>query len=521
MKTGLLSATVGIFIIEFYKTLSPSPGNQTVALLGQISQQLANSPNSTFPNTANQPFSPSASMIWVNAVWLISLVFSLSSALITTLLQHWARRYIDTPKVVSEPSQRARVRSFLFLGIRLYKMPLAAVVAPTLLHLSVFLFFAGLIITFHTIHKKVAIAIDVSAGLFGLAYVVLSILPYLDIRSPYRTPLSDILWYLWHGYLSFSAWLSERSVKFQVSIGGAMSPMQSLLLRVSQFYKDAARKHWQYLMGGLKKRVIEAALSAQEHGDRKIVTSMFDELDKRKLRKFVASIPRNKVLDFIPPIESGKIILQESFFTFLQSFATNEGATGLDENLRKHTLLVCLDPIHHIAKAHNIPDLNAMRTKWANIDLMRPLWADRDTTIRVTSRSICALVARQVARETLGEPQLHWLEDVTGVAQDTIYSASLPMFDLMNLKSFVYGVFSDQEGDLPAEDATSFKETLAILLDVQPDVRFHTNELRNQLSAKVQEINWDGPQGAHVVGKLCDMFPFLAAADPPHPNAPD
>ncbi len=95
------------------------------------------------------------------------------------------------------------------------------------------------------------------------------------------------------------------------------------------------------------------------------------------------------------------------------------------------------------------------------------------------------------------------------------------MFDLMNLKSFVYGVFSDQEGDLPAEDATSFKETLAILLDVQPDVRFHTNELRNQLSAKVQEINWDGPQGAHVVGKLCDMFPFLAAADPPHPNAPD
>ena len=70
-KTGLFSATVGAFIIEFYKTLSPDYGNQTIALLGQISQQLADSPNGTHSIMANQPFSPSVSMIWVNAMWLI------------------------------------------------------------------------------------------------------------------------------------------------------------------------------------------------------------------------------------------------------------------------------------------------------------------------------------------------------------------------------------------------------------------------------------------------------------------
>ncbi|KAI0269506.1 hypothetical protein BGY98DRAFT_1190329 [Russula aff. rugulosa BPL654] len=42
--TGLFSAIVGAFIIEFYKNLSSASGDQTVALLQQISRQLPNSP---------------------------------------------------------------------------------------------------------------------------------------------------------------------------------------------------------------------------------------------------------------------------------------------------------------------------------------------------------------------------------------------------------------------------------------------------------------------------------------------
>ncbi|KAI0266036.1 hypothetical protein BGY98DRAFT_1031562, partial [Russula aff. rugulosa BPL654] len=48
--TGLFSAIVGAFIIEFYKNLSSASGDQTVALLQQISRQLPNSPNSTNSN---------------------------------------------------------------------------------------------------------------------------------------------------------------------------------------------------------------------------------------------------------------------------------------------------------------------------------------------------------------------------------------------------------------------------------------------------------------------------------------
>ena len=152
-KTGLFSATVGAFIIESYKTLSPDPGNQTVALLGQISQQLAGF-NGTFPNLpTTQPPSSNTSAILVNAMWLISLVLSITSALLATLLQQWARRYTQMPQIPSLVSQRARVCSYLFLGTLKYKMNFAVETVPTLLHISVFLFFIGLVIFFFTINK--------------------------------------------------------------------------------------------------------------------------------------------------------------------------------------------------------------------------------------------------------------------------------------------------------------------------------------------------------------------------------
>ncbi|KAH9989285.1 hypothetical protein BJV77DRAFT_1130764 [Russula vinacea] len=154
--TGLFSATVGAFIIEFYKQLTPS-SNLTITRLE----------NGTYSITGDIPPPLGASIVWVNAMWLISLVLSLTSALMATLLQQWARRYADMPDRPSDPNHRARVRSVLFHGTETYKMRLVVQIAPTLLHLSVYLFFAGLGIVFHTINKSVAIAVYVSVEFLG------------------------------------------------------------------------------------------------------------------------------------------------------------------------------------------------------------------------------------------------------------------------------------------------------------------------------------------------------------------
>ena len=528
-KTGLFSATVGAFIIEFYKTLSPDYGNQTIALLGQISQQLADSPNGTHSIMANQPFSPSVSMIWVNAMWLISLVLSLTSALIATLLQQWARRYVEMPHRPSEPNHRARVRSFLFHGAELYKMRFAAQIAPTLLHFAVYLFFAGLVILFNTIDKNVAIAVDVSVGVFAVAYIVLSILPCIDAACPYRTPMSYILWYPLHAILSsvalFLRWFVEQIHGCLVQpnmYDENVTPGQRLLVGWLESHENAVKTHWRYFIDGLGKSIINCAINTQGNGDRKIVTRLFNLAlsDKNKLQKLAARIPRGRVLELIPLIESGRIVLGDPLAILLRSCTASACVAGPDEDVRKRSLLVCLDVIHHIAKAPCVPDLNSFRAKFADIRLMRTLWDDRDPSIRFTSRSICALLAKKVVREDseLDQSRRLWLYGITGEAPGTIQYADIVRRDHMNLKSFVYGVLSDQVGDLPTE---SFKETLATLLNVGTDVNLERDHSQICLSDQVRWIQREDPQGCRkVVDQLCSMFPFLPPPPSPPPSTP-
>jgi hypothetical protein len=525
LKTGLFSATVGAFIIEFYKTLSPDSGSQTVALLGQISQQLANFPNGNYSNAAIQPSPPSASMVWVIAMWMISLVLSLTSALIATLLQQWARRYVETPKVPNEPNHRARVRLFLFLGTNLYRMRVLVEIAPTLLHLSVYLFFAGLVIIFHTINTKVAIAVDVSVGLFALAYIMLSILPSLDFKCPYRTPMSRILWRPCHVFLFFTAHCLHSLLKLlhrcfvKPSLDGIISsPWQRKLVDWLDSRENAIRKHYRYFMDGFEKNVINAAVNARE-GDHKIITSLFSVLslsNENKLRKLAASIPRHRILDLIRPVEFGKIGLRDPLLVLLRNCEAGTGATGPDEDARKRALSVCLDAIHHISKTPDVPELNFVRANFAKIGLMETLWDDGNTAIRVTSLSICALIARRVGRrDRLEEEDLRWLERVTGETSHAILNADVETRDRMNFKSFVRRVLLNQVGDLPTEDATSFRETVAILLDARTDPDFDLPSSQNRLSEEVGRIHQDDPQGSReIVDRLRLMFPFIP---PPFP----
>ena len=62
----------------------------------------------------------------------------------------------------------------------------------TILHLSVFLFLVGLVIFFFTINKIVAIFVLAVVGLFGVAYLTLTIYACIDRNFPYRTPLSGV-----------------------------------------------------------------------------------------------------------------------------------------------------------------------------------------------------------------------------------------------------------------------------------------------------------------------------------------
>ncbi|KAN0137349.1 hypothetical protein V8E53_004794, partial [Lactarius tabidus] len=196
--TGLFSATVASFIVESYQNLSPDSADTTNALLAQISQQLVNISNGTpLPSVVAQrtpPFKPSASAIRVNALWFLSLILSLNCALSATLMQQWARRYQELGQRRGTFHKRGRMRAYIFHGIHRFKMARAVATMPTLLHISVFLFFAGLVEFLFPIQATVAYVTLGCIGLFTLAYAVLTVLPNIYLSCPYATPLSGSMW---------------------------------------------------------------------------------------------------------------------------------------------------------------------------------------------------------------------------------------------------------------------------------------------------------------------------------------
>ncbi|KAJ7436636.1 hypothetical protein FB451DRAFT_1108713 [Mycena latifolia] len=216
---GLFSASLTAFLIESYKTLNPDSGDATVQLLSQISQQLAASANgSTFQMPASTPFTPSSSSLVCNALWFISLGFSLTCALIATLLEQWARDFIHKADMRSAPVIRARVYSYLYYGLKRFNMHSVVAIIPLLLHASLLFFFGGLVAFLIPVNRTMTVITGVLLLIITGVYSTFTLLPLQHTDSPYRTPLSDTFWRLWqrlqrlwNGFLSLDTGASFGS----------------------------------------------------------------------------------------------------------------------------------------------------------------------------------------------------------------------------------------------------------------------------------------------------------------------
>ena len=519
-ETALFSSTVASFIIASFPQLSPNTGTQTVFLLQQLSQQFANFPNGTlvqpgsFQSVPLAPSpSPTASIICVNILWVLSFLLSTTSALFATLMQQWGRIYIGLPQSQSVPSDRARVRSFLFLGTKKYYMDAAVEIAPTLLHLAVFLFYVGLVVFFFTINNTVAIAILISVGLFGLAYFTPTILPCLDHSCPYSTPLSRPWWYLWHTSHSLVAFFLRLLFRLlhnclvPYNPGDATSFIQRILTRLLDTIDNIAEKHGGRLKDGFRETVVKYARRAPQDTDVKALTWMFQlpaMAERGKFQNFVASIPSKTIVQLFEQDNSfdhDKIGFRHHLSALLRTSSAPDTAELTDEQAKeiRNGRSVCLNAVHHIAResiaSRSLSPslLNDMRLRFANMALMRPLWANDDPAIRVTARSICALFARQLLRmRQIEAGELSWLQDVMGRPSSIIFNAlrvnDLAAVDGMNVDSFVNGVLSQQAEVIPDAQVAFSRETLKVLRNAESHTSLHADTFEDWLSSLILRI---------------------------------
>ncbi|KAJ6543000.1 hypothetical protein B0H19DRAFT_884988, partial [Mycena capillaripes] len=134
---------------------------------------------------------PPAVALICNVFWFISLTLSLTCALIATLVEQWARTFLHRAVGIrSAPVERARIFSYLYYGLKRFKMHTVVAVIPLLLHASLVLFFAGLVAFLTPVNVVITILGATLLAVVVLVYLVFTVSPLIYFDCPYRTPLS-------------------------------------------------------------------------------------------------------------------------------------------------------------------------------------------------------------------------------------------------------------------------------------------------------------------------------------------
>ena len=89
------------------------------------------------------------------------------------------------------------MRAFFANGVEKMHVPWAVEGLPTLLHLSLFLFFLGLVIFLFNVDHEVFIFVVWWIGCFSMVYGLITLLPIIRHDSPYNSPLSTPIWFLY------------------------------------------------------------------------------------------------------------------------------------------------------------------------------------------------------------------------------------------------------------------------------------------------------------------------------------
>ena len=191
----IFSAIVITFAAQTYQSLQQDPQAISATLLLElitVQRAVANGSSINDVPSASSPFTLSSSDVWIDSLCFTSLTMSLLTAFLGLLAKQWLYQYVST--TFGPPRTRALIRQARNLCLHEWHVPTLIGVLPVILHVSLALFFAGLIILLYSLLSS--LAYFVAAGIVYTAYFISNFLPVFFPRSPYRTGLTPMLYHL-------------------------------------------------------------------------------------------------------------------------------------------------------------------------------------------------------------------------------------------------------------------------------------------------------------------------------------
>ncbi|KAF8462180.1 hypothetical protein DFH94DRAFT_677506, partial [Russula ochroleuca] len=203
--TGLFSAALAALLAISIQGIQSNPQDTSAFYLGNIFHLLA-SATTVAPSPLSIPrFPPHLIHLnflrqnmqsWLfNSLWFLSLITSLTGALIAVFIQQWAHSYLRATGERHSPKDRARIRAFHWEGLENFYLHQVTRAVPILIHGSLFLFFSGLPIFLFNINRTVFNVVVTWLGLCLVGYACITLMPIFSQYSPYYSPLSSSIWW--------------------------------------------------------------------------------------------------------------------------------------------------------------------------------------------------------------------------------------------------------------------------------------------------------------------------------------
>ncbi|KAI9510077.1 hypothetical protein F5148DRAFT_636534 [Russula earlei] len=272
---GLFSAAVAALVVPSMPNLKSTPDPTTTAT-EQMSSNIETMINilsnyTSFPFPDYCPYSVGTKFaVLVNSFWLLSLLLSITCALIAISLQQWAHRHAKvTPMRFSLPEQ-ARMRAFFAKGIETQNYGLFVESLPVLVHVSLLFFFAGFALFVYDLNNTVFALSCCWTVFFILGYGYITIMPIFRPDSPFYTPLSTPAARIYAGVFRGTSrvlWMGHSCIGDATRV--RLQNMKDrhrhwLSWDMMKFAEEKARKQTPEINGDVLKRTLDAMTEDHE-----------------------------------------------------------------------------------------------------------------------------------------------------------------------------------------------------------------------------------------------------------------
>ena len=504
------------FIAISYPSLQQDPNVVTHSLLAQIVAQQLSSANSTglippTTPTTQTPFSPSTSVVFVNSVWFLSLVLSLTCALMATLLQQWARRYLQMVRQNHPPHIRAHIREYFYQGARRFGIFGLVELMPSLIVVAVLLFFAGLVVfAFLANHSVASITLSI-VGFCFLLYIVFTMMPLISHDCPYSTPLTSVLWYASRKIGLTFYWVRDRGASYLRRHSYLLSERRVELYR--QTYKKKAKLSSEDMVSQLQ--VSAKRISMELYT--KLLAWTLDEISKdHELEEFAAGIPdlyeskhiataaditsdlqtrhlerREFLLRFITQRNIRRVLADLPVLTnfigplswAILSLANGARFCNLSKDNQYKRTQTCFTALYHIPGAiHDLLSPYAAADKLCyhtllllnspeSLDIIDELWDLPNDDVRLSVRCAVAVVAAFMI--TPPRSALHLVEELSYVFIGDDHTGKQFLAKRLSVSPTADGRIAPEIH--PNSDAARLQNIVRFLADIQAPLR-HMNE---------------------------------------------